>query len=77
MFSNSHEAYSLKLNICNSLFSKTVLDLTFKALAQVRASQALLNIGHLNMQKQETEVPWPLFTAGKKTILLSDSNPWP
>ena len=45
MFLNSNEAYVLKLNNCILLLSKNDLDWTLKALAQVRASQALVDSG--------------------------------
>ena len=57
MFLNSHEAYNLKLSFCILLLSKIAYEWAFKALAQVRASQALLDSSYFNMEKQETDVP--------------------
>ena len=47
------------------LLSKNAYNLTFKGLAQVRASQALLDIGQLIVKNTEKVVPCPLYTAGK------------
>ena len=45
IFLNSHEGYVLKLNNHILLLSKFVFELTLKALAQVRLSQAIMDSG--------------------------------